>query len=186
MDRQFMQKKTHTFFQKGIPFLEMIGTLMEEVCLLQRKTTILIQPPQNYKEPVKSSGAKWKSIHLCSYYHPKTSNEESNHQLAKSLETASSIKNSFVVVAGDFNLPQWGWKNNRLKPNTPYPSIHHKFTDISDDNGFIQRVEEPTRGINTLDLIETNHPSSFRTEIISGVSDHDIFYTETDIVPTRQ
>lgn len=47
-------------------------------------------------------------------------------------------------------------------------------------------VEEPTRGINTLDLIETNHPSSFRTEIIPGVSDHDIFYTETDIVPTRQ
>lgn len=91
-----------------------------------------------------------------------------------------------IVVAGDFNLPGWDWKNNRLKPNSPYPSIHHKYTDISDDNGFIQRVEEPTRGINTLDLIETNHPSSFRTEIIPGVSDHDIFYTETDIVPTRQ
>lgn len=43
-----------------------------------------------------------------------------------------------------------------------------------------------SRGINTLDLIETNHPSSFRTKIIPGVSDHDIFYTETDIVPTRQ
>lgn len=127
-----------------------------------------------------------KSIHLCSYYHPKTSNEECIDQLAKSLETASSIKNYFVVVAGDFNLPGWDWKNNRLKPNSPYPSIHHKYTDISDDNGFIQRVEEPTRGINTLDLIETNHPSSFRTEIIPGVSDHDIFYTETDIVPTRQ
>lgn len=86
-----------------------------------------------------------KSIHLCSYYFPKTSNEESIYQLAKILERASSIKHSFIVVAGDFNLPQWGWKNNRLKPNTPYPSIHHKFTDISDDNGFIQIVEEPTR-----------------------------------------
>lgn len=159
---------------------------MAEVYLLHWKTTTLIQPPQNYKEPVKSSGAKWKSIHLCSYYHPKTSNEECIDQLAKNLERASSIKNSLIVVAGDFNLPGWDWKNNRLKPNTPYPLIHHKFIDISDDNGFIQRVEEPTRGINTLDLIETNHPSSFRTEIIPGVSDHDIFYTETDIVPTRQ
>lgn len=46
-----------------------------------------------------------KSIHLCSYYHHKTSNEECIDQLAKSLKRASSIKNSFVVVAGDFNLP---------------------------------------------------------------------------------
>lgn len=129
MDRQFMKKKTHTFFQKGIPFLEMIGTLMEEVCLLQRKTTILIQPPQNYKEPVKSSGAKWKSIHLCSYYHPKTSNEECIDQLAKSLKRASSIKNSFIVVAGDFNLPGWSrlekqqTKTQQSIPINP-PQVH--------------------------------------------------------------
>lgn len=123
-----------------------------------------------------------KSINLWSYYHPKTSNEESNHQLAKSLERASSIKNSFIVVAGDFHLPGWDWKYNRLKPNTPYPLIHHKFIDISDDNGFIQILEEPTRDINTLDLIATNHPSSFRTEIIPEVSDDDIVYTEIDIV----
>ena len=50
-----------------------------------------------------------------------------------------------------------------------------------------QVVEEPTRGTNILDLIATNQPSSFgRTEIIPGVSDHEIVYTEIDIVPTRQ
>ena len=50
-----------------------------------------------------------------------------------------------------------------------------------------QIIEEPTRGTNILDLIATNHPSSFRrTEIIPGVSDHDIVYTEIYIVPTRQ
>lgn len=79
-----------------------------------------------------------------------------------------------------------GLENNRLKPNTQYPTIHHRFTDILDDNGLTQIVDEPTRGNNVLDLITTNYPSSFsRTEIIPGLSDHDIVYTEIDVVPTR-
>jgi len=91
------------------------------------------------------------------------------------------------VIAGDFNLPGWDWKGNTLKSNTQYLLIHHKFTEILDDNGFTQIVEEPSRGTNILDLIVTNQPSSFRrTEIIPGVSDHEIVYTEIDIVPTRQ
>ena len=128
-----------------------------------------------------------KAIYLCSYYNPRTSNEESINQLGKSLERAASIKYAFLVIAGDFNLPGWDWKGNTLKSNTQYPSIHHKFTEILDDNELTQIVEEPTRGTNILDLIATNHPSSFRrTEIIPGVSDHDIVYTKIDIVPTRQ
>ena len=91
------------------------------------------------------------------------------------------------MIAGDFNLPGLDWKGNTLKSNTQYPSIHHKFTEILDDNGLAQIVEEPSRGTNILDLIVTNQPSSFRrTEIIPGVSDHEIVYTEIDIVPTRQ
>lgn len=105
-----------------------------------------------------------KSIHFCSYYHPKTSNEGSIHQLAKSLERASSIKNSFIVVAGDFNLPGWDRINNKLKPNTLCPLIYHRFTYILVANGLIKIVEEPTRGNNTLDLIATNNASSFRVQ----------------------
>jgi hypothetical protein len=52
------------------------------------------------------------------------------------------------MVSGDFNLPGWDWKSNTLKPNTQYINIHHKFTDILDDNGLNQLVEEPTRGDN--------------------------------------
>ena len=91
------------------------------------------------------------------------------------------------MIAGDFNLPGWDWKGNTLKSNTQCSSIHHKFTEILDDNGLTQIVEDPTRGTHILDLIATNHPSSFRrTEIIPGISDNDIVYTEICIVPTRQ
>jgi len=53
------------------------------------------------------------------------------------MERASRINNAFVMVpvSGDFNLPGWDWKSNTLKPNTQYINIHHKFTDIQDDNG---------------------------------------------------
>jgi hypothetical protein len=36
-------------------------------------------------------------------------------------------------------------KKTSLKPNTQYPGIH-LFTDILDDHGLCQIVEEPTRG----------------------------------------
>jgi hypothetical protein len=105
----------------------------------------------------------------------------------KSLERAASIKNAFLVIVGDFNLPGWDWKGNTFKSNTQYSSIHYQFTEILDDNGLAQIVGEPTRDTNILDLIATNQPFSFRrTEIIPGVSDHEIVYTEIYIVPTRQ
>ena len=60
------------------------------------------------------------------------------------------------------------------------------FTDILNDHGLCQIVEEPTRGSNILDLIVTNYPASFRrTEIIPGVSDHDIVFTEVNILPVK-
>ena len=66
------------------------------------------------------------------------------------------------------------------RKHTQYPSIHHKFTEILDDNGLAQIVGEPTRDTNILDLIATNQPSSFRrTEIIPGVSDHEIVYNDS-------
>jgi hypothetical protein len=47
-------------------------------------------------------------------------------------------------------------------------------------------VEEPTRGTNILDLIITNYPESFRrTEVMLGLSDHDIVYTEVNGIPAK-
>ena len=73
-----------------------------------------------------------------------------------------------------------------ITTNIQYHEIHHLFTDILDEHGLCQIVEEPTRGSNMLDLIVTNYPTSFsRTEIIPGVSDHDIVFTEVNILPVK-
>jgi hypothetical protein len=77
-------------------------------------------------------------------------------------------------------------ERKQFKTDTQYPGIHHLFTDILDDHGLCQIVEVPTRGSNILDLIITNYPASFRrTEIIPGVLDHDIVFTEVNILPVK-
>ncbi|CAC5423219.1 unnamed protein product [Mytilus coruscus] len=127
-----------------------------------------------------------KAIYLTSFYNPKTSNEEGYKQFDISMSRATNVKNAFIIAAGDFNLPGWDWKTNQLKPKTQNVNIHHKFTDILDDHGLTQIVNEPTRGTNTLDLFITNYPDSFRrTEVIPGLSDHDIVYTEVDRIPAK-
>ena len=127
-----------------------------------------------------------KAIYLTSFYNPKTSNEEGYKQFDISMSRATNVKNAFIIAAGDFNLPGWDWKNKQLKPKTQNVNIHHKFTDILDDHGLTHLVDEPTRGTNTLDLFITNYPGSFRrTEVIPGLSDHDIVYTEVNRIPAK-
>ncbi|KAK6188800.1 hypothetical protein SNE40_004902 [Patella caerulea] len=125
-----------------------------------------------------------KDLYVCSYYTPKTSDEHSLSQLEESLHRASNIQNSFLIVGGDFNLPGWDWKRKILKPNTQHPNLHYKLTDILDDHGLVQLVEEPTRNNNILDLMLTNLPSKVqRVEVIPGIADHDIVFTELDLSP---
>ena len=127
-----------------------------------------------------------KDMYIASYYNPKTSNEGSLDELGLSLERANTMKNAFIVVGGDFNLPGWNWKTRTLKPDSTYmyQKNHYKFGDMLDDKDLMQLVEEPTRGPNTLDLVVTNNPSHFtRTQVIPGVSDHDIVFSEIDTKP---
>lgn len=82
-----------------------------------------------------------------------------------------------------------GLEKQQTKTQHSIPINPPQVTDILDNNGLIQLyiyIYKNRPGINTLDIIETNHPSSFRTEIVPEVSDHDIVYTVIDIVPTRQ
>ncbi|CAG2222065.1 unnamed protein product [Mytilus edulis] len=128
-----------------------------------------------------------KAIYLSSYYNPKTSNENGYLELEKSLTRANNIKNALIIMAADFNLPDWDWKTKSLKPNTQHTNIHHKFTDILDDHGLQQMVEEPTRESNALDLIIPNFPNSFnKVETIPGISDHDIVFAELNTILSKQ
>lgn len=126
------------------------------------------------------------AIYLTSIYNPKTSNKEVYKQFDISMSRATNGKNAFIIASWDFNLPGWDWKINQLKPRTQNVNIHYKFTDILDDHGLTQRVNEPTRGTNTLNLFTsiTNYPGR-RTEMIPGLSDHDIVYTEGDKIPAK-
>ena len=48
-------------------------------------------------------------------------------------------------------------------------------------------MEEPTRKDNVLDLILTNRPNKvLRVDVLPGVSDHDIVFTELDMRPVKQ
>ena len=124
-------------------------------------------------------------MYIASYYNPKTSiNEGSLDELGLSLERANTMKNAFIVVGFDFNLLGWNWKTRTLKPDSTYQKNHYKYGDMLDDNGLVQLIEEPTRGPNTLDFVVTNNPSHFtRPQVIPGLSDHDIVFSEIDTKP---
>jgi hypothetical protein len=110
-----------------------------------------------------------KTAYLSCFYNPKTSNENGYLEFERSINRADNITNAFIITAGDLNLPGWDWTTKSLKANTQHVNIHHKFTDILDDHGLVQMVEEPTRESNTLDLIITNFPNCFnRIETYQG------------------
>ena len=127
-----------------------------------------------------------KTLYLCSYYRPHASDEMGLIKLEESLDRASSISDAYFVIGGDFNLPDWDWKEMSLKPEPCYPRLHKQFVDCTYDHNLEQMVLEPTRGENTLDLILTNYPQMVpRVEVIPGLSDHSIVYCEFAIHPVR-
>ena len=128
-----------------------------------------------------------KSLYVGACYRPKIDDAVSLDELEASLTKITSKNNNIVLLGGDFNLPGWDWSTNSIKPRSAYPGIHRRFGDILDENGLTQIVQEPTRLLNVLDLIITNRPSQInRTQILPGISDHEVVYTEFDIKPARK
>ena len=135
---------------------------------------------------VKINIVNCKTLYICYFYNPSTSDEFSMINFSESINRAANMKDAFLLIDRDFNLPGWDWKTRTLKPNTKHPITHYRIADILDDNGLVQVIEEPTRNKNTLDLLITNIPSTIlRTDIIPGISDHDIVYAEIDIKPVK-
>ncbi len=127
-----------------------------------------------------------KTLYIGACYRPKINDTETLEALETALSRLSG-KDSIILLGGDFNLPGWDWQNRTLKPKAPYPSIHNKFGDILNDHGLTQIIEEPTRADNTLDLIITNRPNQInRTQILPGISDHNVVYTELEVKPVRK
>ena len=80
-----------------------------------------------------------------------------------------------------------GRLSESIKAGAAYKGLHHRFSEIINDNGLVQIVEEPTRKDNTLDLFVTNRPNKvLRVDVLPGVSDHGMVFTELDMRPVKQ
>ena len=96
------------------------------------------------------------------------------------------LPNAHIWLAGDMNLPGIAWPTTDIKPTCPSPAQHNQFLDIIADKGMSQVIDQPTRADNTLDLLVVNNPTLInRTEILPGISDHDVVFAEVDISPKR-
>lgn len=80
-----------------------------------------------------------------------------------------------MILAKDLNFSGWNWNPSSLRPNSPYVGLHEELAAFLDYFGLTQKVNEQTRGQNTLDLIMTNIPELVnRVHVIPGISDHNI------------
>jgi hypothetical protein len=167
--------KDAQFFQEGYNIYRNVRNLNGGGVLIAVKDTYITSSVQELQTDCE--------IVWCN---PNTANERGYDEFRISIERASNIRNAFIISAGDFNLPGWDWSQNIIKQNTQCIANHEQFADILDDNGMAQLVKQPTRGSNTLDLVVTNHPDSFRrVETLPGLSDHDIVFTEVNINPKK-
>ena len=68
-----------------------------------------------------------------------------------------------------------------MGPGCNYVTNHERLADIMEDHGLSQHVTCPTRGDNTLDLLQTNRPNSkIQSQVIPSISDHDVPLVEVD------
>ena len=128
-----------------------------------------------------------KPIYVSAYYRPDIKDTKALIELENSLRKATKIKNAHMIIAGDFNLPQWDWTNMCLKDDAKYKDSCLQFIDCLYDSGLQQLVLEPTRLLNILDLVLTNTPDLVsRIEVIPGLSDHSIVFFEYNVKMDRK
>ena len=70
-----------------------------------------------------------KTLHIEAYYRPHENDEEAFLELERSLSLVNV--NHHILLAGDFNLPGWDWKEHTVKPCN-HPSLYYQFGDILD------------------------------------------------------
>ena len=126
-------------------------------------------------------------LYIGACYRSNVADKTTIPQLQTSVENILANNHKNIILAGDFNLPGWDWTATQLRPNCPQPANHQEFKEFMDTTGLSQLVKKPTRNNNTLDLIMTNIPERVnRTDILPGISDHHICYTELSLRANRR
>ena len=94
--------------------------------------------------------------------------------LRVSLEKINQSKYSNIWLAGDFNCGDIIWETQSVLPGSNKAAICRDLIDISNDYGFEQVVEGPTRGNKTLELFFiTNLMLVVKSSLLPGNSGHD-------------
>ena len=118
-----------------------------------------------------------KPLYIFSFYRPPSGDVEDLNELDLSIQKitrATNIPN--LVIAGDFNLPDINWDNTSVRTPSNYPQcLSSTLIDIVNNNYLTQMVTQPTRGLNTLDLILTSNPGLIEEVMtMSGTSNHHV------------
>ena len=85
-----------------------------------------------------------------------------------------NMPNHKLLVVGDINLPSLKcWETGLIIPGKPDTGLSRKFLTLTQEFMLTQKVQNPTRGENILDIALVNFPDSLKVETKPGVSDHD-------------
>ncbi|VDI57721.1 Hypothetical predicted protein [Mytilus galloprovincialis] len=128
-------------------------------------------------------------LYIGSFYKPPNKTEEDclTH-LGKTRIRQSN--NCHLWLGGDFNLGGIDWNNYSIKQKAYNPKQCQQLIDICQDNYLEQVVTTPTHFTETsqaiLDLFFTSNSSLVnKTEVIPGISDHEIVYIESNVKHRR-
>ena len=126
-------------------------------------------------------------LYVGSFYKPpKQTEDECLIHLEKSIHRIRQSENSHLWLGGDFNLGGIDWDTYSTKPKAQNTKQCKQLLDICQDNYIEQVVTSPTHitttSQSTLDLFFTSNSSLVnKTEIIPGISDHEIVYVESSL-----
>ena len=124
------------------------------------------------------------------YRSPSADNEE-NQKLLKSLQKVDKLKDSHLIVMGDFNLPKIDWKTGEVKDTVH--SYSTQFIETTDSLAWSQMVDDVTRfrGSNNpslLDLVFTKDEDmvdNLEMHAPLGKSDHAVLLWQMPIHRSR-
>ena len=123
------------------------------------------------------------SVVVGSFYRPPSTSVNYLERLELSMNNIkqlSGIDAKYVLLGGDFNLPDIDWEEGSVKSNPQHTAaINWKMIDIANDFKLTQIVTEPTRQGNILDLLFTSHQDLVdKVYIVPGMSDYDAVISE--------
>lgn len=123
-----------------------------------------------------------KSLSVFSFYRPPTSGVE---YLSQFFTAAKSVQSDYVVLGGDFNLPEIDWHRQPAFPGIS-GSLNTLMVNFVNLLSLTQMVLEPTRGNHILDIVLTNAPEQvLSTVIMPGISDHQAVLCEMNLKNTN-